>query len=95
MCHLPANFLVAKSLRPGAHSVGVTIELYGHKTAWVVRADGAQNNEGLTLLYLAKTESVIHADRGGSNVKRVHGSARNPVLLNFDKLFKALEHFFR
>ena len=66
---LPSDLFISESLRPSSNSLSVTVQLNWNKAFWVIGTNRAQNNEGLALLNLAKTESVIHADRCRSNIE--------------------------
>jgi len=90
--HLPSNFLVAEALGPSSHGVSVAVKLNWHETFGIVRADWAENYEGLALLYFAKTKSVVHANRSRSNIERVKRSMRDPGFLNFNEFLEASNH---
>jgi hypothetical protein len=91
---LPTNLFVTETLRPSADRWRVAIKFNWNETTWIVGTDWTKNNESFGFIYLAKTESIIHANRCRSNIQRVKRASRNPFFFNFHKFLKTLNHLF-
>jgi len=91
-CIVSTNFLVTKTCWPGSNYCSVTEEFDWYEASRIVWTHWTKNNKCLRFVNPRQTMTVIHAHTCWSQVKTVHRSFRNPIFLNFNKFFSALNH---